>query len=217
MELPIYNDNLKSSGSWSDRLKVAAQNGLPAAARLRELQLKHQSGAGEAARFSQASALITTWARTPEEKLSQERLLDLHRALTGTGELRQTEPRPLNAAHDPAPAILLPRLLDNAFDWFTTEGFAEMHAVEQATVVFLRLLDLHPFVEENETTALLAASFYTERAGLPPLILFSDDTTRARYRQALDVAFRMLTQPLVEFFAEMLTRAIEAAGPPTEQ
>jgi hypothetical protein len=57
-------------------------------------------------------------------------------------------------------------------------------------------------------TALLAASFYTERDGLPPLVIFADETTLARYRHALEAAFRMLTQPLVELFAEMLTRAM---------
>jgi hypothetical protein len=75
-------------------------------------------------------------------------------------------------------------------------------------VVYLLLLDLHPFVAQVEPTALLAASFYTERAALPPLIVFADDATRARHQQALDAAFRMLTQPLVEFFAEMLRRTM---------
>jgi hypothetical protein len=53
---------------------------------------------------------------------------------------------------------------------------------------------------------LLAASFYTEREGLPPLIIFADETLMAR--SVLESAFRMMTQPLCEFFAEMLTRAM---------
>ena len=48
-----------------------------------------------------------------------------------------------------------------------------------------------------------------ERAGLPPLIIFSDDTTAARYTAAIEAALRMLTQPLVEFFAESLARTIK--------
>jgi len=43
---------------------------------------------------------------------------------------------------------------------------------------------------------------------LPPLVIFADDTTLARYSRALEAAFRMLTQPLVEIFAEMLTRTM---------
>jgi len=111
--------------------------------------------------------------------------------------------------HDPRPALVLPRMLDNAFDWFGTESFKDLHPVERAAVVYLRLLDLHPFPTQTEITATLAASFYTEREGLPPLVIFADDSTLARYAHALEAAFRMLTQPLVELFAEMLTRMMQ--------
>jgi hypothetical protein len=167
--------------------------------------------------LANAARLIAAWAEAPETRFDQARLLALQRALLGTTAdaevLRQTEPLPLNALHDPAPAVLLPRLLDNAFDWFASEGFNEMHAVEQAAVVYLRLLDLHPFPALPETTALLAASFYTERAGWPPLIVCADEETAARHAAAVEAAFRVLTQPLVEFLAAQLARAmtLEAA------
>jgi hypothetical protein len=99
-------------------------------------------------------------------------------------------------------------MLDNAFDWFDTESFRDLRPVERAAVVYLRLLDLHPFLSHTETTTTLAAGFYTEREGLPPLVIFADELTQARYARALEAAFRMLTQPLVEFFAEMLTRTM---------
>jgi hypothetical protein len=122
--------------------------------------------------------------------------------------LRKIEPTPICAAHEPTPTLILPRMLDNAFDWFDTESFMDLHPVERAAVVYLRLLDLHPFSSHTETTATLAAGFYTEREGMPPLVIFADDLTQARYARALEAAFRMLTQPLVEFFAEMLTRTM---------
>jgi hypothetical protein len=43
---------------------------------------------------------------------------------------------------------------------------------------------------------------------MPPLVIFADELTQARYARALEAAFRMLTQPLVELFAEMLTRVM---------
>ena len=46
------------------------------------------------------------------------------------------------------------------------------------------------------------------QAGLPPLFVFSDEVTLQRYANVTETAFRMLTQPLVEFFAEMLQRAM---------
>jgi hypothetical protein len=126
--------------------------------------------------------------------------------------LRKTEPLPLNPMHDPTPAALLPRMLDNAFDWFSAPSFNQLHAVEQAAVVYLRLLDLHPFPSHTEATSLFAASFYTERAGFPPLVIVADEATAARYVNALEAAFRMLTQPLVEFFAEALTRTMRLSS-----
>lgn len=222
MELPIFNDNLKSSGSWHQalaRAQAACEGARNAAAVRAEQvrQLAQRAGLNDdpqaQAGLREAAQLVSGWAGEAEAKLTLERLLSLHRTLTGAAEdadvLRKTEPLPLNAEHDPVPALLLPRMLDNAFDWFATEGFAEMHAVEQAAVVFLRLLDLHPFPQFSEITALLAAGFYTERAGLPPLFVFNDEVTLQRYALVVETAFRLLTQPLVEFFAEMLTRAMQ--------
>lgn len=220
MELPIFNDNLKSSATWNQTLAQAQANrtSSPAAVRAEQLaQLGRRAGWANdieaLARIEASATLISDWAAAPTATFGAERLLTLHRTLTAAeadaNVLRQTEPVPLNALHDPTPAILLPRFLDNAFDWFSTEGFNELHAVEQAAVVFLRLLDLHPFPQQTEITALLAASFYIERAGLPPLFVFNDDITLQRYAAVTETAFRMLTQPLVEFFAEQLTRALQ--------
>jgi hypothetical protein len=157
--------------------------------------------------------LVSGWASDPEAALDAERLLELHRAVigapAGADVLRKAESPPMNAAHDPTPALLLPRMLENAFGWFGTESFQDLRPVERAAVVYLRLLDMSPFPAHTETTAALAAGFYTQREGLPPLVIFADQETQARYAQALEAAFRMLTQPLVELFAESLTRLMK--------
>lgn len=217
MELPIFNDNLKSSASWTEALATEQQlwnQSAASAEKARQHQLEHLLQRADSQldrdRLLVATGKISSWAAEPDARFSKDRLLELHTTLTGAdAQLRHTEPIPLNALHDPTPAILLPKMLDLAFDWFSTESFAELHAVEQAAVVYLRLLDLHPFPTLAEPTAMLAASFYTERAGLPPLVILSDDITQARFNQALEAAFRMLTQPLVELFAEMLRKAME--------
>jgi len=226
MDLPIFSDNLKSSASWADLLARARvdwdearqssemRDRVEALTRREQVeQAERRAGQGiERRRLVEAAGLISAWATEPEPGFDVDRLLDLHRTITGAAKgadvLRKTEPMPINSMHDPTPASLLPRMLDNAFDWFNTESFDDLHPVERAAVVYLRLLDLHPFPSHTETTATLAASFYTEREGLPPLVIGADDTTLARYTRALEAAFRMLTQPLVEFFAEMLTRTM---------
>jgi hypothetical protein len=232
-ELPIFNDNLKSSASWTDLLARAERSWKAALAakdtrtqiehRLREIQVeqilllaRHEIHEIDEQRLSEAARIVSLWAGETEAKLSVERLLELQRVLIGAQceeeILRKTEPLPINAMHDPTPARLLPRMLDNAFDWFATPAFGELRAVEQATVVYLRLLDLHPFPVNTAISALLAASFYTERAGLPPLIIFADEANLGRYNVVVEAAFRMLTQPFVEFFAEMLRRAMSLSS-----
>jgi hypothetical protein len=226
MDLPIFNDNLKSSASWAgllagereawDSARQAPDARVQIEARTRQEQIEQalrRAGRGiDGRRLLEAASLVSAWAGDPEAEFGVERLLDLHRAVTGAPAgmdvLRKTEPTPINDTHEPTPALLLPRMLDNAFDWFDTESFRDLRPVERAAVVYLRLLDLHPFPSHTETTATLAAGFYTEREGLPPLVIFADELTQARYARALEAAFRMLTQPLVEFFAEMLTRTM---------
>jgi hypothetical protein len=226
MDLPIFSDNLKSSASWADLLageREAWDNARQAPdarakieARMRHEQIEQElrrAGRGiDGQRLLEAASVVSAWAADAEAKFGVERLLDLHRTVTGASAgmdvLRKIEPTPICATHEPTPALILPRMLDNAFDWFDTESFMDLHPVERAAVVYLRLLDLHPFSSHTETTATLAAGFYTEREGLPPLVIFADDLTQARYARALEAAFRMLTQPLVEFFAEMLTRTM---------
>lgn len=226
MDLPIFSDNLKSSASWADLLagergawdsaRQAPDARAQIEARTRREQIEQalrRAGRGiDGQRLLEAASLVSAWAADTEVRFGVERLLDLHRTVIGASAgmdvLRKTEPTPICATHEPTPALILPRMLDNAFDWFDTESFMDLHPVERAAVVYLRLLDLHPFSSHTETTATLAAGFYTEREGMPPLVIFADDLTQARYARALEAAFRMLTQPMVEFFAEMLTRTM---------
>jgi hypothetical protein len=247
-ELPVFSDNLRSSGSWQALLartleewraaSTADDSGARLELRLRERQLaalkaevRRAGDELDEPRLREAVDLVSRWAAEsraaetqPRLELDTGRLLELHRVLIGgargaetsgalmteelTNLLRKTEPLPIAAMHDPTPAVLLPRLLDQACDWFTTRSFNELHPVEQAAVVFLRLLDLHPFSSQTAITATLAAGFYLERAGLPPLMIAADPETQARYRTALEAAFRMLTQPLVELIAEILARTM---------
>ncbi|HWQ33374.1 MAG TPA: hypothetical protein VNQ79_11005 [Blastocatellia bacterium] len=183
------------------------------AAALLVLQPPDPLNQSEPARFLRAAQLVSNAAAAPEAKLTPALLADIYRTLTGAAPeaevLRTTETLALNPAHSPAPAALLPKLIDNALDWFTTDSFRELHPGERATLVYLRLLDLQPFPSHHETIALMAASFFTEQVTLPPLIILADDLSAARYPAVIESAFRMLTQPLVEFMAENLTRTIQ--------
>ena len=81
MELPIFNDNLKSSGSWSATLAAEQQTWKASAESLREYQIEHllrRSGELHQERLLAATGKISSWAAEPEAKFSLERLMELN-------------------------------------------------------------------------------------------------------------------------------------------
>lgn len=225
MDLPIFQENLRSSAGWLNELERSGKLWKDASVdqhvRARALQVEHATkrfdsmGLQLSPSFSEAVDLISVWAAAPATVLDLARLTHLYEVLAGVGSgqspLRTEESQKLNEYHDPAPASIVPRLIENAVDWFQTESFGQIHPVEQAAIAHLRVLDLQPFASANEEIAELVASFYVERAGYPPLVLFSDSETIFRYEAVREAAFRMLTQHLVEFIAESLTRTIKTS------
>ncbi|HSQ20228.1 MAG TPA: hypothetical protein VLR92_07630, partial [Blastocatellia bacterium] len=64
------------------------------------------------------------------------------------------------------------------------------------------------FEQTNERTALVAASLFTVRSELPPIIIGPE--IHFAYHNALDEGVRMNTKPMVELIAEAVERSIEA-------
>jgi len=138
-------------------------------------------------------------------ELSADLLLKLHEAPAAAG----FRSGPGNPSHmpKPVPPEHLPALLEGAFRWYTAESFTELNPVEQASIVLLRLIDLQPFEQANERTALVAASLFTLRSELPPIIIKPEMTVA--YRNALDEGTRMNTKPMVETIAEAVEKSLE--------
>ncbi|MEK6321313.1 MAG: Fic family protein [Acidobacteriota bacterium] len=143
-------------------------------------------------------------ARGKAAELSADLLLRLHNLpgaapgfRRGAGDARRRKP---------APAEHLPAMIDSACQWYTAESFTELNPVEQASIVLLRLLEMQPFERANERTALVAASLFTLRSELPPVIITPD--MHAAYSNALDEGDRMNTKPMVELIAEAVERSL---------
>jgi Fic family protein len=201
-EIEFVYSTLRLEGGESDREQIA---------RIASL---HASSGGntesdEATGLIESLRTVTSIARAQgkDSALSVELLLKLHNAPGVRGGLRNADGSTSNVP----PGNLL-MVLDSAFQWFTADSFAELHPIEQASIVFLRLLELQPFDRSNERTSLLAASLFTLRSGLPPIIIQPE--AQPAYRAALDEGLRMNTKPMVEFVArsveESLITMIEA-------
>jgi Fic family protein len=148
---------------------------------------------------------VTSLARANGKaaELTGEFLLKLH-SVPGAGFRRiagdaSRVPKPVAPGH-------LPALIESACRWYTAESFAELNPVEQASIVLLRLIDIQPFEQANERTALVAASLFTLRSELPPIIIKPE--MDSAYRNALDEGTRMNTKPMVELVAEAIEQSV---------
>jgi len=157
--------------------------------------------------FSRAARFLVDIASkySPQSpvNLNLHSLQELHRlALEHTaedaGQLRSSNLASIIGGHQPAPAQALPGLLEFAFDWFSVDSVRELHPIEQAVLAHIRLYDLHPFTVGSGRIARLAASFFTIREGLPPIIIRSKND----YQVTLAFALKMATQPIIELFAK---------------
>jgi Fic family protein len=187
-EIEFVYSTLRLEGEGIEREPVARLPSAPASSR------------GEPATVSRlldSLRTVTSIAREhgKESALSVELLLKLNE-LQGGQRFQSTD------STSKVKTEILPVVLEGACQWFSADSFAELHPIEQAGIVLLRLIDLRPFDQGNERTALVAASLFTLRSGLPPIIIGVE--TQPAYRAALNEGIRMNTKPMVELIAESI-------------
>lgn len=139
-------------------------------------------------------------------------LQQLHSRLMGRSEgrpsdYRQAPAAPLLEGHDPAEPELVPHLVDAALQWCRADSFAEMHEVEQAALVLMKLTDIQPFDRHNGRTLRLFSNFFLVGAGYPPAVIRSE--LAERYSAALQKALCYQTGPLVELLTESVAFSLE--------
>lgn len=95
---------------------------------------------------------------------------------------------------------LIPDLVESAFDWFNADSFGEMHEVEKTALMLMRLVDIHPFDQENGKTIRLFSNYFLLKAGYPPAIIRSEKALV--YAQALQDALQFRTGALIKLLTE---------------
>jgi Fic family protein len=101
----------------------------------------------------------------------------------------------------------LPIIVENVCRWFASTSIEELNPVEQGAIALLRLVEIAPFERGNEGTALVAASLFTMRQGLPPIIVRPEN--QKAYLAALDEGLQMNTQPMVELVARSIEQSLD--------
>ena len=140
-----------------------------------------------------------------EARLTPELLIRLHTSPGKAKGFRETS-GDTSRRLKPVPAEHLCAAIESACLWFTAESFAELNPIEQAAIVYFRMIEIQPFEQANERAALIAASLFTLRSGLP-LIIIKPELDRA-FRAALDEGAQMNTRPMVELIAEAVEQTL---------
>jgi len=131
-------------------------------------------------------------------RLTPELLIELNNQAGGSGFRKIAD----DPSHSPklVSAEHLHAVIENACQWYTAESFAELNPVEQASIVFLRLIEIQPFERANLQTAITAASLFTLRSTLPPVIIKPE--RKPAFLNAIEESRRTNTKPMVELMAD---------------
>ncbi|KAF0247283.1 MAG: hypothetical protein FD167_3317 [bacterium] len=166
--------------------------------------------------FASAIRYINTLVNNATDKskviLTSDLLRGLHALIFSgidqkAGFYRETPGKSLTPTHQPIEPDFLPIIVDNALEWFNAESFRELHPLEQAWLVHLRVIDLQPFEQGNSRLARLVASLYAQRANLFSIIVNASE--REFYTYAVNNALMMITQPGVELFARSVIQTYD--------
>jgi hypothetical protein len=142
-----------------------------------------------------------------EAMLTPDILIRLRNPL-GTPEGLRTGPgTAVGGLRPPAPARV-PAAIESACRWFAAESITELNPIEQSALALLRLTEIQPFEQQTERAALAAASLFTCRAGLQPVIIWPD--LISAYRAAIHEGLRMNTGAMVEVIAQSIEKSIDS-------
>ncbi len=125
--------------------------------------------------------------------------------IRGRQEFRSGEGATDQRIRPPRPELMIASIR-SAFFWFSAESFLELNPVEQAAIALLRLVEIQPFDDRNDLTAIVAASFFLLRSQLPPVIIRADHVPS--YRAAIEESRQSNTRPMVELIAEATEKTL---------
>jgi Fic family protein len=154
--------------------------------------------------------------------LSSEDLLEIHRLMlagihASAGSYRQQHKDSLGEGHEPTAPELVPPVVENALEWFQSPSFGEMHEVEKAALMLIKLVDIQPFDEGDGRTLRLFSNFFLLKAEYPPAIIPPDQASQ--YAVAIQKSLSLQTQPIIDLIAEAVEHGLaylleEPTAPP---
>ncbi len=150
---------------------------------------------------------ILGW-RQPPASLTEENLLELHSVMapeSAPGHWRQENGPLLFNHHKTLAPELVKRALHRFVSWVGSEGFGEIHPVEQSTLCQLRLLEICPFSKLNHPASIIFSYYFLVAADY--LLPTFRKAEARRYRTAILEGLQFSTSSLVDLHLKACLRS----------
>ncbi len=145
----------------------------------------------------------------PVAEMSVDDLIGLHESVKDPDEptLRTAPVEAYCPRQEPLSPNLVLRALDRFFEWVGSDGFGQMHAVEQVSIAQMRLLEIHPFHGSSQATSFVFSCRFLLAAGhLLPIPAES-----RQFFEALSRAYAFSTEALLDWNLRAGLRAYDEA------
>lgn len=146
----------------------------------------------------------------------KESLIALHRRLfegqPGAGQFRKTALAAVFRGQDCPEPEYIGQSLDNFVAWFGTDGFGELHPIQQTALALTRLIDIWPFAIGNRTAGVVYANQFLTRSGIPPFFILPGE--QREFDEILAHAISMQTEGLVRAIYKCIERELDRVRQP---
>lgn len=160
-------------------------------------------------RCRSALECILDWTE-PLSSLTEENLLELHTIIKdgrSTCHWRQ-EDGPLLFNRQPTLAPeMVERAIHRFIGWVGSEGFGEIHPIEQAAVSQLRLFEICPFTELSHTVSIIFSYYFLVTAGY--LFPTFEEGEVEHYQEAMLDGLQFSTSRIVNLHLKACLRSYE--------
>lgn len=144
------------------------------------------------------------------ERPTLENLKKVNQNLTGEEpELRGTQEAPLFERFEVTPPAMIERALGRFFEWANSDGYQDLHPIEQMAIGQIRLLEIRPFLRLSRLTGDIFSYSFLVKAGylLPSYSEFDRESFDHLIEEGLDFS----TSGLVKYHLEACKRSYQRA------
>ena len=139
-----------------------------------------------------------------------ENLRKVNQSLTGEDpEVRSTHKAPLFGHFAVTPPAMIEKALGRFFEWADSDGYQDLHPIEQMAIGQIRLLEIHPFLRLSRLTGDIFAYSFLVKAGY--LLPSYSESDRENLGNLIEEGLGFSTSGLVKLHLEACKRSYQRA------